>query len=161
MTVTADAPPTLIDGTEYELVVGLEVHTELATATKLFSASPNRFGDEPNTNIDPVTLGLPGSSLRHAIEVVLFGAVLFTVWAGVFPRAAAVVLTILVAIGGFGGPLVALAQRDAWRLVSVLFDFVAFFLARRAVPVATPYKRARRRARQVRRDVRMHAGGGM
>ena len=43
----------------YEMVVGLEVHVELATATKLFSASPNRFGDEPNTNIDPVTLGLP------------------------------------------------------------------------------------------------------
>ncbi|MDO8391679.1 MAG: Asp-tRNA(Asn)/Glu-tRNA(Gln) amidotransferase subunit GatB [Actinomycetota bacterium] len=46
---------------EWELVVGLEVHVELATATKLFSASPNRFGDEPNTNIDPVTLGLPGA----------------------------------------------------------------------------------------------------
>ena len=40
----------------YEMVVGLEVHVELATTTKLFSASPNRFGDEPNTNIDPVTL---------------------------------------------------------------------------------------------------------
>jgi aspartyl-tRNA(Asn)/glutamyl-tRNA(Gln) amidotransferase subunit B len=46
---------------EWELVVGLEVHVELATTTKLFSASPNRFGDEPNTNIDPVTLGLPGA----------------------------------------------------------------------------------------------------
>ena len=44
-----------------QLVVGLEVHVELATATKLFSASANRFGDEPNTNIDPVTLGLPGA----------------------------------------------------------------------------------------------------
>ncbi len=45
----------------WEMVVGLEVHVELATATKLFSGSPNRFGDEPNTNIDPVTLGLPGA----------------------------------------------------------------------------------------------------
>jgi aspartyl-tRNA(Asn)/glutamyl-tRNA(Gln) amidotransferase subunit B len=45
----------------YEMVVGLEVHVELATRTKLFSGSPNRFGDEPNTNIDPVTLGLPGA----------------------------------------------------------------------------------------------------
>jgi aspartyl-tRNA(Asn)/glutamyl-tRNA(Gln) amidotransferase subunit B len=45
----------------WEMVVGLEVHVELATETKLFSASPNRFGDEPNTNIDPVTLGLPGA----------------------------------------------------------------------------------------------------
>ena len=45
----------------WELVVGLEVHVELATRTKLFSSSPNRFGDEPNVHIDPVTLGLPGA----------------------------------------------------------------------------------------------------
>ena len=43
------------------MVIGLEVHAELATATKMFSAAPNAFGDEPNTNIDPTTLGLPGS----------------------------------------------------------------------------------------------------
>ena len=58
----------------YQLVVGLEVHVELATATKLFSASPNRFGDEPNTNIDPVTLGLPGALPvlnRHAVELAM------------------------------------------------------------------------------------------
>ncbi|HUF98054.1 MAG TPA: Asp-tRNA(Asn)/Glu-tRNA(Gln) amidotransferase subunit GatB [Ilumatobacter sp.] len=56
----------------WEMVVGLEVHVELATRTKLFSASPNRFGDEPNTNIDPVTLGLPGALPvlnRHAVEL--------------------------------------------------------------------------------------------
>ena len=47
--------------TEWETVVGLEVHAELATETKLFSASPNRFGGDPNTHIDPVSLGLPGS----------------------------------------------------------------------------------------------------
>lgn len=55
----------------WELVVGLEVHVELATKTKLFSGSPNRFGDEPNTNIDPVTLGLPGALPvlnQHAVE---------------------------------------------------------------------------------------------
>ena len=46
---------------EWEMVIGLEVHTELATKTKLFSAAPNEFGGEPNTNIDPVTLGLPGA----------------------------------------------------------------------------------------------------
>ncbi|MFM8870634.1 MAG: hypothetical protein ACKOFD_03535, partial [Actinomycetota bacterium] len=34
----------------WELICGLEVHVELATKTKLFSGSPNRFGDEPNTN---------------------------------------------------------------------------------------------------------------
>ncbi len=58
----------------YEMVVGLEVHVELATRTKLFSASPNRFGDEPNTNIDPVTLGLPGALPvlnRQAVELAM------------------------------------------------------------------------------------------
>ena len=49
------------DGSRWELVCGLEVHAELATATKMFSGAPNRFGDEPNTNVDPVTLGLPGT----------------------------------------------------------------------------------------------------
>ncbi len=46
---------------EWETVIGLEVHTELASATKLFCGCLNRFGDEPNTNICPVCLGLPGS----------------------------------------------------------------------------------------------------
>ena len=45
----------------WELVVGLEVHVELSTRTKLFSGSPNRFGDDANLHIDPVTLGLPGA----------------------------------------------------------------------------------------------------
>ena len=62
----------LLDG--YELVCGLEVHVELATATKLFSASANRFGDDPNTHIDPVTLGLPGALPvlnRQAVELAM------------------------------------------------------------------------------------------
>src|SRR5690349_9622452 len=50
---------TIVDG--WELVVGLEVHTELATETKIFCSCPNHFGDEPNTNVCPVCLGLPGS----------------------------------------------------------------------------------------------------
>ena len=45
----------------WEMVVGLEVHVELSTATKLFCGCANRFGDEPNTNVCPVCLGLPGS----------------------------------------------------------------------------------------------------
>ena len=47
--------------TDWELVVGLEVHCELATATKLFCGCRNAFGDEPNVNICPTCLGLPGS----------------------------------------------------------------------------------------------------
>ena len=56
------------------MVVGLEVHVELDTATKLFSGSPNRFGDDPNTHIDPVTLGLPGALPvlnRKAVELAI------------------------------------------------------------------------------------------
>ena len=45
----------------YEMVVGLEVHTELLTKSKLFCGCANHFGSEPNTNICPVCLGLPGS----------------------------------------------------------------------------------------------------
>ena len=45
----------------WELVCGLEVHCELATKTKLFCGCRNHFGDEPNTNVCPVCLGLPGS----------------------------------------------------------------------------------------------------
>ncbi len=55
-TVVSDAT-----GATWEIVVGLEVHCELATATKLFCSCPNLFGDEPNTNVCPVCLGLPGS----------------------------------------------------------------------------------------------------
>jgi aspartyl-tRNA(Asn)/glutamyl-tRNA(Gln) amidotransferase subunit B len=47
--------------TGWEPVIGLEVHVELATTTKLFCGCPNEFGAEPNTNICPVCLGLPGS----------------------------------------------------------------------------------------------------
>jgi hypothetical protein len=58
----------------WETVIGLEVHAELATRTKLFSGALNQFGSEPNTNIDPVTLGLPGSLPvlnEHAVELAI------------------------------------------------------------------------------------------
>ncbi len=42
-------------------MIGLETHVELSTATKLFCGCPNEFGSEPNTNVCPVCLGLPGS----------------------------------------------------------------------------------------------------
>jgi aspartyl-tRNA(Asn)/glutamyl-tRNA(Gln) amidotransferase subunit B len=46
---------------KYEPVIGLEVHVQLLTATKIFCGCPNRFGSEPNTNICPVCIGLPGA----------------------------------------------------------------------------------------------------
>ena len=45
----------------FEPVLGFEVHVELNTTTKMFSAAPNSFGREPNTDLAPVDLGLPGS----------------------------------------------------------------------------------------------------
>ena len=44
----------------YEVVIGLEIHAELSTAGKLFTWTENRFGGEPNSRIDPITLGMPG-----------------------------------------------------------------------------------------------------
>jgi aspartyl-tRNA(Asn)/glutamyl-tRNA(Gln) amidotransferase subunit B len=46
---------------EWETVIGLEVHVELSTRTKLFCSCPNEFGSEANTNVCAVCLGLPGS----------------------------------------------------------------------------------------------------
>jgi aspartyl-tRNA(Asn)/glutamyl-tRNA(Gln) amidotransferase subunit B len=46
---------------KYEPVIGLEVHVQLLTATKAFCGCANRFGSEPNTNVCPVCLGLPGA----------------------------------------------------------------------------------------------------
>lgn len=45
----------------WEPVIGLEIHTQLNTRSKLFSGAPNRFGDEPNTNISVVCTGQPGA----------------------------------------------------------------------------------------------------
>ena len=45
----------------YDPVVGLEVHVELSTATKMFDAAPNAFGGEPNSRVTPTSVGLPGS----------------------------------------------------------------------------------------------------
>jgi len=64
----------------YEVVIGLEVHCELATKTKLFCGCPNEFGSKPNTNVCPVCLGLPGSLPvlnQQAVEFALrFGVAL-------------------------------------------------------------------------------------
>ncbi|MCO5318776.1 MAG: Asp-tRNA(Asn)/Glu-tRNA(Gln) amidotransferase subunit GatB [Microthrixaceae bacterium] len=63
-----------IDTERWEVVVGLEVHAELATRTKMFCGAPNSFGGDPNTHIDPLTLGLPGSMPvlnEHAVELAI------------------------------------------------------------------------------------------
>jgi aspartyl-tRNA(Asn)/glutamyl-tRNA(Gln) amidotransferase subunit B len=56
----------------YEAVIGLEVHVQLLTATKMFCRCPNRFGAAPNTLACPVCLGYPGTlpvPNRHAVDL--------------------------------------------------------------------------------------------
>jgi aspartyl-tRNA(Asn)/glutamyl-tRNA(Gln) amidotransferase subunit B len=61
----------------YEPVIGLEIHTQLNTKTKMFSRAPNRFGDEPNTNIGIADTGQPGSlpviNKEAVLKAVMFG----------------------------------------------------------------------------------------
>ncbi|MEA3223116.1 MAG: Asp-tRNA(Asn)/Glu-tRNA(Gln) amidotransferase subunit GatB [Thermodesulfobacteriota bacterium] len=45
---------------EYDVIIGLEVHAQLLTETKIFCSCPTTFGDEPNTNTCPVCIGMPG-----------------------------------------------------------------------------------------------------
>jgi aspartyl-tRNA(Asn)/glutamyl-tRNA(Gln) amidotransferase subunit B len=56
----------------YEAVIGLEVHVQLLTASKMFCRCPNRFGAAPNTLVCPVCLGYPGTLPvvnRHAVDL--------------------------------------------------------------------------------------------
>lgn len=57
ITMTTAAPAK----TQYEAVIGLETHCQLNTATKIFSPSSTEFGAEPNTHIDPICVGMPGT----------------------------------------------------------------------------------------------------
>ena len=61
----------------YEAVIGLEVHVQLKTASKVFCGCSTRFGDPPNTNVCPVCLGLPGTLPvlnRRALELAIRAA---------------------------------------------------------------------------------------
>ena len=55
---------------KYDTVIGLEVHAQLNTESKLFSSDPNKFGAEPNQNISVISLGHPGSLPRVNGQVV-------------------------------------------------------------------------------------------
>jgi aspartyl-tRNA(Asn)/glutamyl-tRNA(Gln) amidotransferase subunit B len=58
---------------EYETVIGLEIHVQLATVTKMFCGCPLSFGDPPNTHTCPVCLALPGSLPVTNAEAIHFG----------------------------------------------------------------------------------------
>ncbi|GAC1495194.1 MAG: Asp-tRNA(Asn)/Glu-tRNA(Gln) amidotransferase subunit GatB [Vulcanimicrobiaceae bacterium] len=78
--IPQDASAIDIGGVAYEAVMGIECHVELKTATKMFCGCRNVFGAEPNTNVCPVCLGMPGAlpvPNRRAIELLVEAGLAF------------------------------------------------------------------------------------
>jgi aspartyl-tRNA(Asn)/glutamyl-tRNA(Gln) amidotransferase subunit B len=81
MTITPTEPATThvtspTTGALFEVIIGLEVHVQLNTQSKLFSTAPNRFGSQPNANTTGVCMALPGvlpvlngQALEHAVRL--------------------------------------------------------------------------------------------
>ncbi len=60
----------MLDMGKYEAVIGLEIHAQLTTATKLFCGDATRFGADPNTHVSPITLGHPGTLPKTNMKAV-------------------------------------------------------------------------------------------
>ena len=64
---------------DYEVVIGLEVHAELSTKTKIFCSCPTEFGAEPNTHVCPVCMAMPGALpvLNEKVEISLILSIFY------------------------------------------------------------------------------------
>src|SRR6266403_1405746 len=75
--MASTAQPSIAAHPKFEPVIGLEVHVQLLTASKIFCSCSTRFGNPPNTNVCPVCLGMPGSLPvlnRKAVEFAVLAA---------------------------------------------------------------------------------------